>query len=176
MSILLVGLAKLLMFLAFWFAAPEILGEDRLRRYTKSGLIVVALAVSLTAWVALIALLGVYGYNEESTRHPPQTTGDAVTRVRNIVQVRIMAVTDFWTLVFCIAAAVAIFTSLKEWIDKQISKLAESERMRRVGFILAAWFFLIGSGLDFGIWSVEAWTKFHPLVAEARDAAPARSP
>lgn len=51
------ALTKLLMFLSFWFVAPEIIGEARLRAHLTRGLSAFSAVVSSIAWLAVMILV-----------------------------------------------------------------------------------------------------------------------
>ena len=48
----------ILVFFAFWFAAPELLGEETLRRYTKGGLFAASLLLACLVWLVVFIFLG----------------------------------------------------------------------------------------------------------------------
>jgi len=51
------ALTKLLMFLSFWFVAPEIIGEARLRAHLTRGLSAFSAVVSSIAWLVALILV-----------------------------------------------------------------------------------------------------------------------
>jgi hypothetical protein len=51
-------IGMILVFFAFWFAAPELLGEETLRRYTKGGLFAASFLLACLVWLVVFLFLG----------------------------------------------------------------------------------------------------------------------
>lgn len=134
-------IGMVLEFFSFWFAAPELLGEERLRRLRDSFGRGIKALPSLTAkilyWILVLSLpvilivvfwRRVSAYVNWSLRHP-----------------LLEEVTDLLLTVLAIAVEVYTFKFLSRYVAEPIlTKLADNNRLRQHSLVLAAVLFVVG--------------------------------
>jgi len=122
-----------LLFLSFWFATPEIIGEDRLRRYMQGSL-----------WLAAFVLTTAFGMLL------------FVADFLALVAAGMSPFIDHYPLVIMIPVTVSMLISfgLQRWVEKAVLPrllhlLADYSRLRARLLMLGVWMFVAGSALQF---------------------------
>lgn len=132
----------LLQFLAFWFAAPELLGEKRLKSFEK-GLKILIAYLPMIAIILVISVYGLaFGIGGIIKGIHASTEGIEASSLKSYYLV-LSACTVLY-LVF-----ILFFKRIRHWLEAKIAipisnKLINDQSVRRSALILGAILFTIG--------------------------------
>jgi uncharacterized protein YacL len=130
-----------LQFLAFWFAAPELLGVDALKRFEKSLIKLISKMPSLILGIAGLVLglsMGIYGINQGLSASDGQESNMVATM---LVIISISVIYMLYILFF--------YKKVQRWIEKSfakpiITKLISNNESRKIALITGAFLFTLG--------------------------------
>jgi hypothetical protein len=136
-------------FTAFWFAAPEFIGESRLKSWERMLAAVIKRTPTVVKAIVqglglVMCVLSIWGPNLRITRFIFGSSGHAVQKLTWW-----QVLTHMWP--FCIS--LAIWLSLNAFwkyaIPPILSKLAKDNNARKSSFFFGAVLFMIGTILQF---------------------------
>ena len=152
---------KVLVFTSFWFAAPEIAGEQRLKNISKATLSTIAMLVGFLGWLVTLFLISVLlgvalPASVNPLVNPPVQEGLLSPPTNPLVrEVRL----GFGLIVMVLAVGAAKLT--RGWFEERVlrpwvMRLAESDSLRSVWLRIGVILFVVGSVFDMGWW---LWDK-----------------